>query len=216
MSQPATSTTVQRPMYASSGISAAVSPPSATWRNPSACVPACTLVSSAATLTLSAVVAPHRPRHVHCLVARPHGRAVAQRLAYVEDPHQHGSIADIAGARQPRAGRSNHWTATPRRATLMDMTVLTVDPTAPDPATLARAADVLRRGGLVAFPTETVYGLGANALDEAAVRRIFAAKGRPSYNPLIVHVPDAGAARTVVRAWPAAAVAQPPRSGPAR
>ena len=53
---------------------------------------------------------------------------------------------------------------------------------------LRRAAEVLRRGGLVAFPTETVYGLGANALDPAAVARIFAAKGRPANNPLIVHV----------------------------
>lgn len=53
---------------------------------------------------------------------------------------------------------------------------------------IARAASILARGGLVAFPTETVYGLGANALDEAAVRSIFAAKGRPADNPLIVHV----------------------------
>ncbi|MDP4179825.1 MAG: L-threonylcarbamoyladenylate synthase [Bacillota bacterium] len=52
------------------------------------------------------------------------------------------------------------------------------------------AADILRVGRLVAFPTETVYGLGANALDEEAVKKIFAAKGRPSDNPLIVHVSD--------------------------
>ena len=50
------------------------------------------------------------------------------------------------------------------------------------------AADVLKRGGLVALPTETVYGLGANALDETAVSHIFAAKGRPQDNPLIIHV----------------------------
>ena len=68
-----------------------------------------------------------------------------------------------------------------------------------------RAAELLRSGGLVAFPTETVYGLGANALDPAAVGRIFAAKGRPPTNPLIVHIPDAAAARTLVRSWPAAA-----------
>jgi L-threonylcarbamoyladenylate synthase len=67
---------------------------------------------------------------------------------------------------------------------------LTIDPHSPDPAVLTRAADVLQRGGLVAFPTETVYGLGANALDADAVARIFAAKGRPSNNPLIVHVAD--------------------------
>jgi L-threonylcarbamoyladenylate synthase len=53
---------------------------------------------------------------------------------------------------------------------------------------LARAAAVLRAGGLVAFPTETVYGLGANALDDAAVRRVYAAKGRDAADPLIVHL----------------------------
>jgi L-threonylcarbamoyladenylate synthase len=51
-----------------------------------------------------------------------------------------------------------------------------------------RAADILKNGGIVAFPTETVYGLGANALDESAVKKIFAAKGRPGDNPLILHV----------------------------
>ena len=55
---------------------------------------------------------------------------------------------------------------------------------------LAQAARLLREGALVAFPTETVYGLGANALDENAVRHIFAAKGRPADNPLIVHIAD--------------------------
>lgn len=51
-----------------------------------------------------------------------------------------------------------------------------------------QAADILRKGGLVAFPTETVYGLGANALDEKASAKIYEAKGRPSDNPLIVHI----------------------------
>lgn len=55
---------------------------------------------------------------------------------------------------------------------------------------IALAGDILRAGGLVAFPTETVYGLGANALDEDAVRSIYAAKGRPSDNPLIVHIAE--------------------------
>lgn len=67
---------------------------------------------------------------------------------------------------------------------------LKVDPLYPDPAVIAEAAFVLRRGGLVAFPTETVYGLGVNALDTGAVARLFAAKGRPADNPLIVHVGD--------------------------
>ena len=69
---------------------------------------------------------------------------------------------------------------------------------ASDPQDIARAANLLRNGGTVAFPTETVYGLGANALSEAAVAQIFAAKQRPSWDPLIVHVPDlAGALRLV-------------------
>ena len=80
--------------------------------------------------------------------------------------------------------------------------VLTVDPQHPEPEAIARAAAVLRRGGLVAFPTETVYGLGANALDADAVRRIFVAKGRPPHNPIIVHVADASRVREVAVDWP--------------
>lgn len=76
---------------------------------------------------------------------------------------------------------------------------------APDQEGLQRAGEVLRAGGLVAFPTETVYGLGAHALNGAAVEGIFRAKGRPSYNPLIVHVGDAAAARALATAWPEAA-----------
>ncbi len=67
------------------------------------------------------------------------------------------------------------------------------------------AVDILRRGGLVAFPTETVYGLGANAADPLAVRRIFAAKGRPATNPLIVHVASATIAKRYAADWPAMA-----------
>ena len=58
-------------------------------------------------------------------------------------------------------------------------------------ADIARAADIIRRGGLVGFPTETVYGLGGNALDPQAAKAIYAAKGRPSDNPLIVHIAKA-------------------------
>jgi L-threonylcarbamoyladenylate synthase len=71
--------------------------------------------------------------------------------------------------------------------------VLTLDPHHPDPQGIERAAAVLTRGGLVAFPTETVYGLGAHALDPDAVGRVFTAKGRPAEDPLIVHVHDATA-----------------------
>ena len=62
-------------------------------------------------------------------------------------------------------------------------------------AGIQAAADILRRGGLVAFPTETVYGLGADAFNDTAVAGIYAAKGRPSFNPLIAHVADAEAAQ---------------------
>jgi L-threonylcarbamoyladenylate synthase len=67
------------------------------------------------------------------------------------------------------------------------------------------AARLIRAGRLVAFPTETVYGLGANALDEAAVERIFAAKGRPRTSPLIVHVDSVEMARSLSSRWPDAA-----------
>ncbi len=65
-----------------------------------------------------------------------------------------------------------------------------VDPQVPEPRLIALAGETIRNGGLVAFPTETVYGLGANALDEAAVEKIFRAKSRPANDPLIVHIAD--------------------------
>lgn len=70
---------------------------------------------------------------------------------------------------------------------------------------VALAGAILRRGGLVAFPTETVYGLGANALDDRAVAAVFAAKGRPRFNPLITHVASEAAARQLAEFPPAAA-----------
>jgi L-threonylcarbamoyladenylate synthase len=73
------------------------------------------------------------------------------------------------------------------------------------PEALQQAATLLRNGGTVAFPTETVYGLGANALDPAAVEKIFAAKQRPSWDPLIVHVTNESQLQTVVDAIPPAA-----------
>ncbi len=68
--------------------------------------------------------------------------------------------------------------------------LLTVHPQHPEPTIIAEAARLIRAGGLVAFPTETVYGLGANALDAQAVRNIFLAKERPANDPLIVHIAD--------------------------
>lgn len=67
------------------------------------------------------------------------------------------------------------------------------------------AADVLKKGGLVAFPTETVYGLGGNGLDPAAAERIYAAKGRPSDNPLIIHIAEVGALEELCEEVPSVA-----------
>ena len=85
------------------------------------------------------------------------------------------------------------------------MRIISIHGGAPEQTAIDEAAEILRRGGLVAFPTETVYGLGANALDASAVARIFAAKGRPSYNPLIVHVANEAAARELASEWPESA-----------
>lgn len=66
--------------------------------------------------------------------------------------------------------------------------IIKIDPENPNTESIKKAAKILRDGGLLAFPTETVYGLGANALDKTASSRIYAAKGRPSDNPLIIHI----------------------------
>ena len=92
------------------------------------------------------------------------------------------------------------------------------------PPVIERAARMLRSGELVAFPTETVYGLGADATNERAVAAIFAAKGRPHFNPLIVHVPgladaeplaefDTRARRIAARFWPGPLSLVLPRRG---
>lgn len=84
-----------------------------------------------------------------------------------------------------------------------------------DPAGIAAAARLLAAGEAVALPTETVYGLAADARDGAAVARIYAAKGRPSFNPLIVHVPDLAAAERLARfSAPARALARAFWPGP--
>lgn len=79
------------------------------------------------------------------------------------------------------------------------MPVLTTRLTDAGAASVAEAAACLRGGGLVAFPTETVYGLGADAGNAAAIARLYAAKGRPAFNPLIAHVGDADAAQRIAR-----------------
>lgn len=70
----------------------------------------------------------------------------------------------------------------------MNTKIFKINPDNPQEDKLAEASEIIKKGGIVAFPTETVYGLGANALNENAVSKIFEAKGRPSDNPLIVHV----------------------------
>ena len=82
------------------------------------------------------------------------------------------------------------------------MRVVRVDSHAPEASAIEAAARELARGQLVAFPTETVYGLGARASDAAAVAKIFAAKGRPASHPLIAHVLGEHDARALARAWP--------------
>ena len=83
--------------------------------------------------------------------------------------------------------------------------VIDVDANTPEPDRVHEAAVVLTCGGLVAFPTETVYGLGAHALDASAVARVFAAKGRPATDPVIVHLADAQELPRVAREIPALA-----------
>ena len=80
--------------------------------------------------------------------------------------------------------------------------ILLIDPLRPQPEVLREAADVLRSGQLVAFPTETVYGLGGLALSPPSLEAIFRAKGRPATHPLIAHVLDQAAARQLASGWP--------------
>src|SRR5580658_6702588 len=87
----------------------------------------------------------------------------------------------------------------------MTAEVMTIETEAQFHRAVERAADLLRGGQAVALPTETVYGLAANAWNVGAVRRIFEAKGRPAENPIIVHVAGLELARRCVSVWPPAA-----------
>ena len=87
----------------------------------------------------------------------------------------------------------------------MKTRIVKVDTQQPDPAVIEEAAEALRAGKLVAFPTETVYGLGAHALDEVAVQKIFDAKERPATDPLIVHIAHVGQVKQCATAFPAGA-----------
>ena len=88
----------------------------------------------------------------------------------------------------------------------METEILIIDKNAVDEEKIARAGRILQNGGLVAFPTETVYGLGGNALLPDASRKIYAAKGRPSDNPLIVHIADMEHLRPIVTEVPQSAI----------
>lgn len=83
------------------------------------------------------------------------------------------------------------------KAEIVAMTAQAIDEKA-----IARGGEILKKGGLVAFPTETVYGLGGNALDPMASKKIYAAKGRPSDNPLIVHIAEIDALAPIVKSVP--------------
>lgn len=80
--------------------------------------------------------------------------------------------------------------------------IIAVDPLAPDPEVIRYAAGIIRDGGLVAMPTETVYGLAGNALSAESIARIYDAKGRPRHNPLIAHVSSLQQARALAAEWP--------------
>lgn len=85
--------------------------------------------------------------------------------------------------------------------------ILKINPHSPEPSKIKEAAEVIKNGGTVAFPTETVYGLGADALNPAAVKKIFRAKGRPSDNPLIVHIADIDDLKLIAKRPPESALA---------
>ncbi len=87
----------------------------------------------------------------------------------------------------------------------MDTYIAQIDPEHPDPEIIRRAGDIIRTGGLVAFPTETVYGLGGDALSADSSAAIYAAKGRPSDNPLIVHISDISSLKRIATDIPEAA-----------
>ncbi|WP_423181125.1 L-threonylcarbamoyladenylate synthase, partial [Stenotrophomonas sp. CASM101] len=83
--------------------------------------------------------------------------------------------------------------------------MIKVDVKNPEKSLIEKGADMIKSGGLVAFPTETVYVLGANGLDEEAVKNIFLAKGRPQDNPLILHIADSKQIVPLVESIPEAA-----------
>ncbi len=86
--------------------------------------------------------------------------------------------------------------------TMMETQILYLDPIDPDRKSIEKGAEVLQKGGLVVFPTETVYGLGANGLLKESIKKIYEAKGRPSDNPLILHIADLKMAKKIGKEIP--------------
>ena len=118
----------------------------------------------------------------------------------------------------PTGGRSyNPGTSKRKLASIGRMNVETATRVlSADPEAIAKAADILAAGGLVAFPTETVYGLGADAANGEAVARLYAAKGRPAFNPLIAHVGTLASARMSWAGSMPRPSGSPPHSGRGR
>src|SRR6202043_2161278 len=114
---------------------------------------------------------------------------VPNAVLYRAEPHSDKNAAYSLGFRSPQEAELR--TPIPMNVALKTQ-ILTAGG-----AAVAEAARCLAAGGLVAFPTETVYGLGADAGNAAAIARLYQAKGRPSFNPLIAHVRDLAAARRI-------------------
>src|SRR2546426_12555660 len=123
--------------------------------------------------------------------------------------HSHSMTTSTSTSLTANDTHPAHWhcrgRCNPRRQPRRRMkNVVKINPRTPQRWLVQQAATVLRKGGLVAFPTETVYGLGADALDKAAVEKIFRAKQRPTWDPLIVHVRDVATARLLAKQLPPA------------
>src|SRR3977135_2365680 len=116
---------------------------------------------------------------------------VPNAVLYRAEPHSDKNAAYSLGFRPPQEAELR----TPNPVNV----ALTTQILPASEAAVAAAARSLREGGLVAFPTETVYGLGADATNAAAIARLYQAKGRPAFNPLIAHVGDLAAARRIAR-----------------
>src|SRR5262249_41630634 len=147
------------------------------------CIAACRPTMRRCDPSISRVGAVRRPATLSGATALERGGYGHTRPRFFDRTHR-GSAGDLCAWIVHCAAPES----LPHMTSRVHTDVLKTDPDAPDAAVIAAAARVLEGGGLVAFATETVYGLGAIAVAPAAVAKIFAAKGRPAVNPLIVHV----------------------------